>query len=60
MSPLRDGSPVQDQASIISDIARLTAAHADRSADGGYGKPAGYQHHSRVIRQVSAMLGSSS
>jgi hypothetical protein len=60
MSPRVDTFEERDQAALRSDIGRLTVAHIERNANGGYGSPSGYQHHSRVIRQLTAKLGSAS
>jgi hypothetical protein len=51
----QDPAPA-DLAGLRNERNRLSAAHADRCATGGYSKKGSYQHHARVIRQMTAKL----
>ncbi len=60
MSAFPEAAAAAREAGLRSELDRLTAAHVDRHADGGYARGSGYQHHARVIRQLSAELEASS
>jgi arginine repressor len=56
VSGFQEARGEQNQADLSRELRRLTAAHITRNADGGYLKAGGYQHHARVIRQMSTLV----
>ena len=56
MTVLDLDSASPDLAGLRADRDHMSAAHADRCAMGGYSKRGSYQHHARVIRQMTAQL----
>jgi hypothetical protein len=56
MSAFPEAAAGAREAGLRTELDALIAAHVGRHADGGYARASGYQHHARVIRQLSAEL----